>query len=164
MEVIDPTLFHGREAYEGLCLGTPRSGEGFLLCYILDASQEKEEFINKVANQRGLSVRLFRAGKHAELSVEEWIAMYRDAECVVTDSFHGTVFSILFHKPFFSIANENRGAERFRSLLVKFGLENRLLNHLHMVDFSEEIDWVHVDVRLDALRKEAVGFLNASLN
>lgn len=49
--------------------------------------------------------------------VEEWIRGFIDAEFVITDSFHGTVFSILFNKPFIAIANKSRGIARFNSIL-----------------------------------------------
>lgn len=45
---------------------------------------------------------------------------FRDASFVVTDSFHGTVFSVIFGKPFRSVVNETRGGARFADLLEKY--------------------------------------------
>lgn len=60
-------------------------------------------------------------------SVENWLASFRDADFVVTDSFHACVFSILFNKPFVVIANKERGLSRFTSLLSQFNLQSHLL-------------------------------------
>lgn len=60
-------------------------------------------------------------------SVSSWLRGFRDAQFVITDSFHGTVFAIIFNKPFLSIVNKNRGASRFYSLLKIFNLENRII-------------------------------------
>ena len=78
-------------------------------------------------------------------SVSRWLAGFRDAQFVVTDSFHGTVFSIIFNKPFVAILNSERGASRFISLLSILGLENRLIStgdevseeHLRPIDYTE---------------------------
>ena len=52
--------------------------------------------------------------------LEEWISIFRDASFIVTDSFHGTVFSIIFGKPFRCVANIERGNARFLDLLGKY--------------------------------------------
>lgn len=54
-------------------------------------------------------------------AVQDWLASFANAEFVLTDSFHGMVFSIIFGKPFLVIVNKERGAARFESLLNKIG-------------------------------------------
>ena len=61
------------------------------------------------------------------LSVAQWIAGIRDAEFVVTDSFHGTAFPIIFNKRFITIGNSARGMARFNSLLKIFNLKDRFI-------------------------------------
>ena len=56
--------------------------------------------------------------------VEDWLNGIRKADYVLTDSFHGTVFSIIFHKQFVCLGNKDRGNSRFESLLEMAGLEN----------------------------------------
>lgn len=164
VEVLDPTLLHTSADYEKLCAGVPVQSESVMLCYILDKTPEKSAYIEKMAQERGLSLREVTAEIGAELSVEQWLAMFRDARFVVTDSFHGTVFSILFHKPFVSIVNSERGATRFYSLLKRFGLEERLMKTLDDSVFFPEIDWSIVDIRLDESRKQSTQFLLNALN
>ena len=94
--------------------------ERYLAGYVLDASEESDRVIVEEAEKRGLSIRRYSADNHARLTVEEWVAIFRDASFVVTDSFHGTVFSVIFGKPFRSVVNETRGGARFADLLEKY--------------------------------------------
>ena len=90
----------------------------------------------KVAAERGLTLKLFSADARATLSVPEWLAMFRDASYVVTDSFHGTIFSIIFGKEFKCIYNEERGSARFKSLLSMY--ESGKMNEMR--EFS--LNWL----------------------
>ena len=96
-----------------------------------------------------------------------WLRGFQDAKFVVTDSFHGTVFSILHNIPFVAIGNVSRGLSRFKSLLKMFGLEDRLITDINSVDidnFAEkEIDWARVNEVLEKEREKAVGFLKKVL-
>ena len=86
--------------------------------------------------------------------------MFRDAEFVVTDSFHGTAFSILFNKPFLSIGNSGRGMARFHSLLDMFNLQNRLCEvGKESIDIVEPIDWEKVNNIRKQWKKRSLDFL-----
>jgi hypothetical protein len=88
------------------------------------------------------------------------------ADFVVTDSFHGTVFSILFNKNFFTVGNSNRGMSRFRSLLKLFDLEDRLLtenDELTAERLAEKIDFNKVNDKLDEAKKKSFNFLFKAL-
>ena len=61
------------------------------------------------------------------MSVEQWLRSFDGAEFVLTDSFHGCIFSIIFQKQFVVMGNKNRGLSRFTSLLEQFSLYDRLL-------------------------------------
>src|SRR5690606_19479201 len=63
----------------------------------------------------------------ANPSIAEWLYHFREADFVITDSFHGTVFSILFNKQFVCIGNKKRGYTRFESLLGLFNLKERMI-------------------------------------
>ena len=99
-------------------------------------------------------------------SVESWLQAFHDADFIVTDSFHGTVFSIIFNKPFVTIINKERGASRFYSLLEKFDLTDRIINEetqdLKSIIFKP-IDYDGVNEKINLLRKESANFLLANL-
>ena len=114
---LDPTLLLYRDDYERLCCDIPIEKSLFLAAYILEKTDDVVDKIEKIASERGLTIKWFTADKAASLSIPEWISMFRDASYVVTDSFHGTVFSIIFDKEFKCVFNESRGSARFESLL-----------------------------------------------
>lgn len=171
--VIDPTMLLDKEDYERL-ISKNVTSSGDLMCYVLDANDEISELITKIAHEHNLKV--FNAASYVDNvslpaenriqpPVENWLASFRDAKLVVTDSFHACVFSILFHKPFIVVGNRNRGYSRFESLLKLFGLENRLIenpshfNQSMLDSLSEE-----VYEKLDEYRSNSIDFLSKALN
>lgn len=138
--VLDPTLMVDKKTYEALTDSIPACGKHQMMVYILDKSREKMETVEKAADYLGLEPHTVMADAHfyevgpKHLSrcvfppVESWIAGFRDAQFVVTDSFHGMVFSVIFNKPFVVIANNRRGRGRFLSFLGLLGLQDRLVD------------------------------------
>ena len=115
--VLDPTLLLDKEDYCEVCKDVPIIKDRFLAAYVLDKNEAVRVQCESIAAERNLSLKFFEASTNASLSVSEWLAMFRDAAYVVTDSFHGTVFSIIFGKEFKCLYNESRGSARFDSLL-----------------------------------------------
>lgn len=118
--VLDPTLLLKKSDYLKICEDVPQSHENYLAAYILDETDGVSEIYKKIAKEENLTIKFFAADFRASLSVEEWLAMFRDAAYIVTDSFHGTVFSIIFEKKFKCLFNEERGSARFKSLLSMY--------------------------------------------
>lgn len=183
IHVLDPTMLLNLEQYiqivesEGI-----RKSPGTLKTYILDKTPEKYSIVNEISNKLSLSP--FEVMPKRDLSTDkataknicdfvypnpaEWIRGFMDAKFVVTDSFHGCVFSILFNVPFIAIGNETRGLSRFKSLLKMFNLENRLVdnpNLFNVDDFAYAyIDWKEVNDKLIHEKKKAISFLTNSLD
>ena len=147
-----------------------------LMCYVLDKTPEKTQIINHIKDKLGLTVlevmpkEIFN--KHTKYitkcifpSVSKWLAGFRDAQFVVTDSFHGTVFSIIFNKPFICIANKMRGLSRFTSLLKIFGLEERLVCPTDGLSelLLKSIDFEKVNTIKQEWRKKSLNFLKYNL-
>lgn len=115
--VLDPTLLLTKEDYLPICEEVPVCNEKYLAVYVLDENEEVITTYKKKATARGLIVKKFHADSKSTLTIPEWLAVFRDASYVVTDSFHGTVFSIIFGKEFKCFYNKGRGAARFDSLM-----------------------------------------------
>lgn len=125
--VLDPTLLLSKKEYENLIDSTVSSRKG-IMKYVLDPTREKDHVVQEV--KRRLDLPVFStnlSGEKVQPSVEQWLAGFRDAEMIVTDSFHACVFSIIFRKPFVVVANPNRGISRIMSLLEIFGLQHHLV-------------------------------------
>lgn len=117
LHVLDPTMLLDTSDYIDVCSIVPKEQNEFIFAYILDMTSEKKELLEKLRIELNLPIQYYTAEANAALSVEEWIAKFRDTSYVITDSFHGTVFSIIFNKPFKCLQNKKRGASRFDSLL-----------------------------------------------
>ena len=124
--VLDPTLLLSREEYvERLSLREQAHGKVF--AYLLDATPEKRRFAEGVARKVGTTAfemmpKMTVYDRWKEVSdyqlkpVETWLENILNADFVVTDSFHGAVFSIIFGKPFVVVENKERGLARFATL------------------------------------------------
>lgn len=172
VQMPDPTLLLDKNDYLEIIKNDrpENSHSGGILTYILDDSEIKRGVVQKVSSK--LKLNSFSVMPQAQFKdvgkkgiekciyppVAEWLQGFADADFVVTDSFHGTVFSIIFNKPFISIANKTRGVSRFISLLKGFELEDRLIyseedfkdNLLNNIDFTE-INIAHKKKRAEAL-------------
>lgn len=176
---IDPTMLVAREEYIGLVENDKISkNEGKLVVYVLDLSAGKKRIIEQVKNKLGLEITStmpessFKEAGNKNLQkcifppVTNWIRGFMDAEFVITDSFHGTVFAIIFNKPFISIGNKKRGMTRFNSLLKIFGLENRLVEETEMdlgKIINTPIDFDRVNKILKSKKNEALRYLENAL-
>lgn len=133
--VLDPTLLLNKEDYCELCKGVPER-KNVLAAYVLNMTDPIFAWCKKIAKERGLDVVLLGSDSDATMTVSEWLALFRDASYVVTDSFHGTVFSIIFDKEFKCMCNQSRGSARVDSLLKLYDLGK-------IVDArNESLDWL----------------------
>lgn len=126
--VVDPTLLLHSSDYESLCKDIRKEKEPYLLSYVLDATKGTNCSIQAEASKRNLKIRsiqnptnfsIYSSSREWKtlLSIPEWLARFRDASYVVTDSYHGTIFSIIFGKEFLCLRNQGRGNARFDTLL-----------------------------------------------
>lgn len=128
----DPTLLLGQEHYRSIASPPfpTNSQTAYCACYILDPTSTKMGFIRNWCSRHGIAPLslLPIAPQHTRndgyvfapssmLPVEDWLGLLAHATAIITDSFHGTVFSIVFGKPFFALDNPMRGSDRIRGLL-----------------------------------------------
>jgi polysaccharide pyruvyl transferase WcaK-like protein len=176
---VDPALLLEKDDYLPFVNASNESGyQGKVLAYVLDPAQEKRSISDVVASildTDTFSIKPEKAIVHVSArnlelcaypSVELWLKAFHDARFVVTDSFHGVVFSIIFNKPFIAIGNSSRGLARFESLLTRLGLMDRLVSSLEQVSrdlIESEMDWSAVDAKRIAFAEESRKFLRGSL-
>ena len=172
--VLDPTLLLNITDYEKIILetNTPKS-DGRLFVYILDKYAENDVFIELMAKDLDLEpffVSTDRANapieKRMTVTMGAWLRSFYDAEFVIADSFHATVFSIIFNKPFIVYGNEY-GLTRIQSILKLFKLENRIIRDFDYnkarAIIAEPISWKQVNINLSLLKSKSLQFLSNSL-
>ncbi|MGL4518776.1 MAG: polysaccharide pyruvyl transferase family protein [Phocaeicola sp.] len=178
--VLDPTLLISKDEYVSL-VESDGVGEGVgrLMSYVLDESPEKQQMIDRLSQILGLTARKVMPKEKLSIyskcrsivdcvypSPSEWIRGFMDAEYVITDSYHGMVFAIIFNRPFIAIANRDRGITRFTSLLKIFNLEDRLI--FSADEMTRELIERPIDYgRVNSVRQEwitkSLGFLKEAL-
>lgn len=164
--VLDPTLLLDGDDYAQLSSSYNVGDEKYVVAYILDATDEKNSFIDYVAASLGAMVKFVTVTGNCECPIDEWLSLIRKAEYVITDSFHGSAFSILFRRQFVAFVNKERGADRFTTLFHGLALENRLVDAVHPDSsvLDSDIDYTEVEPLLASMRKKSIEFLSDVLN
>jgi polysaccharide pyruvyl transferase WcaK-like protein len=159
---IDPTMLleasKYRELYE-VELRREQSRRGVFV-YTFDRSGFAEKLVQVISLERG-EVPYEILNSSPRESAEKWIAEIAHSSFVVTDSFHGAVFSILMHTPFVVVRNDERGAARIESLLEMFGLQDHLVAQIdgETARSLGTVNWARVDRVLGEERRKAQAYL-----
>ena len=166
--VLDPTLLLTNDEWEELLPLSERPiKEKYILFYDILTKSFDEEQVRQFANRQGLRFVKLVGGvsKRSKDCIdtappEIFLQLVKYAECVFTSSFHGLVFSILFHRPF--LASYRRNAVRAQSLLQDLGLSHCMLAPQSAVplDFPK-IDFSDVDERMARLRQRSLDLLSS---
>lgn len=152
VQTVDPTLLLSKVDYIQLInQGKTKPSKGNMFCYVLDIDENKQKIMEDIAKERGLKTFVLGIDGSGSVSVEQWIRNFADAEYVVTDSFHGCVFSIIFNKPFKLMVNPRRGMARFESLLSTLAVD------------PENPDWNKINNNIENCRNLSLDFLKDSL-
>lgn len=160
----DPTMLLSSDEYKKIASKNLVPKKPYILLYLLgndtDFSTRRLKQFAKLKNLEVVYVPANEAQKinfHKKTfpTVEEWLGLYENASAVVTNSFHGTVFSLIFNKSFLSVHQTGKFEDqnvRIDSLLEDFGLKNRIFSG----DFEKlfaPVDFENVNKRLEEIRK-----------
>lgn len=167
----DPVLLCCPEMWRELASGIPASEDGYVLVYMLNDNPSMCAFARDLADREGLRAKIvtFNPMKRAPKGLEgvclptpeKWVSLFRDAAYVVTDSFHGTCFSLLFEHPMI-VFDPPKFSVRLRDVLSDFGLASRRVSDGKdpFVIASEGVDWGSVRTSKAKFAKEAKLFLD----
>ncbi len=169
---MDPTVLLDKDDWEKIEKKPKRISlnSNYLVAYILgEDNSNMEAVISKISQKYNLEI--IRLGEvcnpNAEIfSPDEFVYLLHHAKCVVTDSFHGTVFSIIFHTPFFTFGRkgvEGGMSTRLKSLVEILGLEKRFNPKMEQCNLEENIDFDDVDKTIEVERKRSFDYLNSIL-
>lgn len=174
LHVLDPTMLINAEDYENAFNFQQKVGN-YLAVYILDMTEKKKRLVKAVSNKLQLPVRYINESKSSfaklfpsackdffKPGVEEWLKEIANSSYVLTDSFHGTIFSIIFKRQFLVIGNKHRGMSRFQSILEALSLTERM----YQDDLSiilKSIDYENVFINLEHLRKGSISFIKGAI-
>ena len=166
--VIDPTLLLEPKEYD-LITEERQEEEKYLLLYARRYNPDMEAYAEELAKKNGwkvieISLRATNAEKHRmfyEAGVEEFLSLVKNAEFVVTNSFHGAIFSVQFKRPFYVFSREQCD-NKIEELLALFGLSDRMRNTGNEAE-ALEINYEEVHQRIAEAREKSLKFLEKEL-
>lgn len=126
--VLDPTLLTDKSVWDKLA-EPPEPDKKYVLVYQVAYNPAADRIARELAAQLGADVVEIWAGNWRSrgkiVSPEQFVGWFKNAACVVSTSFHGTAFSLIFKKPFYYVGNGNAGENRPKQILNTFGLSDR---------------------------------------
>ena len=161
--VLDPTLLARREIYDKFCtnLDESSSQNTKIFAYILDPNEKTTQILDNASQKSRCKIAQVN-DRANRLKIEEWLSAIKNAKFIITDSFHGCVFSIIFGKPFFAIINEARGNARFHSLFNMLNLDNRVIEDVNF-ELNLAMNYDEIYKILDEKSKFSIDFLKQNL-
>ena len=178
--VLDPTLLHQQEYWMKKADDSSLNHRNYIFCYFLNLTDEKVKSANDFARKNNCEIIAIPylhneveeyteklEGKIlSEVNPADFLNLIRNAEAVITDSFHATVFSIIFQKDFWCFGR-NAGTynmnTRLHTLLGYVEMQDRLIEP---DDLKNKMHCTHVDIDLHNLKikqKESIAFLSDAL-
>lgn len=180
-KVVDPTLLMDKQFWERLAVVKPEFvHEKYVFCFTLSYLSELHSYLKKYAKEKGMKyvyiVHAFQDAPYTnkdknvigliDISPEEWLGLIQNAEEIFTNSFHGTVFSLIFEKKFYSyIPSNNKRGSRIVNVLEMIKLKNHIIYDIkNFIPQEERINYDAVNKILQEERKKGEAFLNLALN
>jgi hypothetical protein len=164
----DPTLLLNSDDYFFILNNIKSKQKSSIFNYFLRGKDERVRDLNNILLSRYDGVN--DSTNISSNSIIDWLSNIYNSSIVVTNSFHGMVFSIIFRKPFLVIAARGIDSgmnDRFRTVLNFVGLEERLIYSIDSKQVKEllekEINWDLVHERISELQKSTISFLNKNL-
>ena len=157
---MDPTLLIDEKIWSEYST-FPKVKESYILCYLLTPNKTYIEFVSKFAKKKGMKVVIIPTAKGPfdtnfeeliDLGPAQWLGLIQNAEYVLTDSFHGCIFSIIFHKEFilfkrFKDSNKVSENSRIYTLAEMLNVEDRIVDETNMerIGSMKSLDFEAID-------------------
>ena len=174
--VADPTLLLDEQEWSEVLNDSMVPQEKYILLYVLKESSYITEMALNVAKEKGLKVVRICRGAYRQDSKNspilnimdagpaEFLALFKKATMVMTNSFHGTVFSILFNKDFYTIVSRNAdNNSRQIDLLSTLGIDRIKYTDTQFTE-NLPIEWDIINGRVEKYRRESIDYLQKVIN
>lgn len=170
VQVLDPTLVANPDMWYSLASSRIIS-QDYILVYQLNSNGRLVNYVNEFARRKGLPIVYVRSRKEAiinctfmpDCSPEDLLSLFKYSSYVITDSFHATAFSLIFHCNFMDIYPP-KFSTRIESILKLVGLQFRHITDYSRFDYADSvIDYNIVDGILQKERERSLEFLRRAI-
>ncbi|MGI6701983.1 MAG: polysaccharide pyruvyl transferase family protein [Christensenellales bacterium] len=171
--VLDPTLLLNKSDWEKSINYMIENKEKYILIYSLSHSSKIIEHAKELSKKTGLKIKYLKTSLRTVIGTEniyhagpeDFIKLFLGAEYVLTNSFHGTAFSINFNKKFFvELDTVAKVKNRITNILEVLNLENRIINNNITNKLLDSIDYENVNKKLNKLRNDSINYLKNIFN
>lgn len=168
--VLDPTFLLKMDFWNKIISNRNLVDKPYIFSFVFNKNKDNTLFLNKLSTDKGLPVvvisdnPLRRSTKKINyvsgIGPKEFLKLIKGAEYIVTDSFHGTVFSILFNKTFF-VSMSTKTNSRLETLLSSLELNSQIIDN-NLMNLND-IKYNYVNQKIDLLRDYSMNFLLTSI-
>lgn len=158
-QVIDPVFAVDTKRYDDLIAFSDRKDRDYVLVYILDMDEKIRLQIEHFAKTKKLKLIYV----DDSISVEDWLYLIKNAELVLTDSFHGVCFSVIFNKKFLCVINSDRGKDRFDTIISLLQIPKELFlkkEHFSLINEIKSVDYTLINRRIEVHGKFCLKMLS----
>lgn len=167
--VLDPTLLLSKEEWHEVAEDNIDNDDKYILVYAYGDSKNIMELAKNISKKTSYKIIRILSTYKKSLKIKyiksagpgEFLGLFKNAEYVITNSFHGTAFSINFNKQFYvELLPEREGTNsRIIDLLNLFHLQDRIITSISRVDLNQTIDYRNVNKLLNVEREKSYEFL-----
>lgn len=158
VRILDPVFLIDKAKYEEIISTSRLQYDNYILHYVISNSNI-DNFIDQLAKLYKCNI----IKVHKNEKIEDWLYLIKNAKLIVTDSFHGTCFSIIFNKDFVCYPTVQDGAERLSSLLNIFGLQENIYYDFKNIENICKIDYKNVNNVIQKEKNRSIMWLNSEL-
>ncbi len=166
--VLDPTLLLGKEDYENLIL--ENNYGDYILVYALMPDERLNQIASKLSKEKNVKVielndkkiEKYYCEQVSDAGPNEFLTLIKNAKAIITNSFHGTIFSIIFQKEFYVITRKNMNA-RVENILKIINMEDRLVDKIEDLEDIKVQDYKEAFKKLNKEKEKSINFLKNSL-
>ena len=169
--VLDPTLLLTNNIWEQIFPINKVLNERYILYYRLLRNSFNERQVTDFAKKSGCKLLILEGRPRPSMEKDtissanpiEFISLIKYADFIFTSSYHGMVFSLIFHKQFLASFSEN--SDRAKSLLTSLDLKDHLIPHKSDIPTHiRKIDYTYIDIKIKSLRNLSEEFLKESMH
>ena len=166
--VLDPTLLIDKKYYLNLIndytseIIYPTNNNSFILTYIISNPNRIRKYLSYI--KKKLNIKIINININTKNQVKEFLYGIIHSKAILTDSYHGTLFSIIFNKPFISFTKNGLNESRFNSLDKIFNIRNRIFKFYSFPPISLlNLPLIINDTKLMILKRESINYLKKNL-
>lgn len=148
--ILDPVFLADKSVYDKI-LEKSTVDEKAIVSYVLDSGEEYNKLYNYLEKEVNNKVIRIDTEK-SDINVEDWLKYIKDCKFLITDSFHGVCFALIFNKPFICIKNKERGEARFNSLIETFDIGDSFVSsieEIYSIPLNKSFNYDKINIKIE---------------